>query len=86
MTYAVDPQRVVEHDGGMWSADLDQFPPTGIFVRAQFSDRWVDADIAWLDHASLLDWLHSRGQCNRWAEATVLLILGHAQDGGEHPA
>lgn len=86
MNYVVDPQRVIEDDGELWSANLDQIPSTGIFVRARFSHRWVNADIAWLDHSSLLDWLHSRGQCNRWAEVVVLVLLGHAQDTGEHPA
>ncbi len=47
---------------------------TGIFVRAIRGDRWVSADIADLDRASLIAWLRSEKQI---AMNTVLALLGH---------
>ena len=50
---------------------------TGVLVRAKMDDRFINADIADLDKASLLTWLKSRGGDNRWAEDTVGILLGH---------
>lgn len=57
---------------------------TGVLVRAQLPDddpdhpsKWVNADIAQLDAASLASWLRSRGGENEWAESVVALLLGH---------
>lgn len=50
---------------------------TGLYVRAQDAGRWVTADLADLDTDSLMRWLRSRGGENPWAEATVLMLLGH---------
>jgi hypothetical protein len=65
----IDPQR----------ADLaDNFPRTGIFVRAKDqSGKHQSVDIALLNKASLLALLRSRGGQNEWAENTVGLLLGH---------
>jgi hypothetical protein len=50
---------------------------TGIYVRAKDGDNWVSADIAHLDRESLKEWLHSRGDCNPWAENTIAHLLAH---------
>lgn len=50
---------------------------TGIYVRAKEGDRFVNADIAQLDKASMLEWLRSRGGANEWAENTVGILLGY---------
>jgi hypothetical protein len=65
----IDPQR----------ADLaDNFPRTGIFVRAKDqTGKHQSVDIALLNKASLLALLRSRGGRNEWAENTVGLLLGH---------
>jgi hypothetical protein len=65
----IDPQR----------ADLaDNFPRTGIFVRAKDqTGKHQSVDIALLNKASLLALLRSRGGQNEWAENTVGLLLGH---------
>jgi hypothetical protein len=55
----------------------DTWPETGIYVRAKEGTRWVNADIAHLDAASLLTWLRSRGGDNPWAEDCVGILLGH---------
>ena len=73
----VDPARI----------DLMLWMHTAIYVRAQLPDgSWTNADIVQLDRASLLLWLHSRGDCNPWAENVVGLLLGHEHfhDGGPH--
>lgn len=49
---------------------------TGILVRAQHGDRYVRADIAWLDARSLLSWLRAQGGDNPKAEAIVGTLLG----------
>lgn len=56
--------------------------PTGIYVRAKNpeTNKWLNADIAILTYRSLMIWLRSRGGENRWAESTVALLLGHAED------
>lgn len=62
----------------------DQFPGTGIFVRAQVppDNRWTSVDIEVLDLPSLMTWLRSRGGDNKWAENTVALLLGHSLEQG----
>ena len=51
---------------------------TGIYVRAKnVADQWDSVDIAELDKESLKAWLKSRGGDNKWAEDTVLILLGH---------
>lgn len=50
---------------------------TGIYVRTQMDGRWINSDIAWLEPASLLTWLRSRGGDNPWAEDVVGILLGH---------
>jgi hypothetical protein len=55
---------------------------TGIYVRAKEGDRFVNADIAQLDKASMLEWLRSRGGANEWAENVVGILLGY---GTLHP-
>lgn len=52
-------------------------PGTGLYVRATLDDKWVSADILTLDKASLLAWLKSRGESNKWAEDVVGILLGH---------
>lgn len=53
---------------------------SGIYVRAQRAEgQWDSVDIAELTAASLFEWLRSRGGENQWAEATVLILLGHDQ-------
>ena len=61
----VDPARTELHEA------------TGIYVRAQRDGKWVNADIAELDKASLNQWLRSRGGDNPWAESVVEILLGH---------
>jgi hypothetical protein len=52
-----------------------------ILVRAQDGrGQYLTCDITYLDRASLLTWLRSRGGSNLWAENTVLLLLGHAPE------
>ena len=64
-------------DSDRWAERLS-LAPTGIFVRARLvSGGWESADIAYLDAASLLIWLHGRGGCNPWAENVVGILLGH---------
>jgi hypothetical protein len=65
----IDPQR---------AEMTDNFPRTGIFVRAKDqSGKHQSVDIALLNKASLLALLRSRGGQNEWAENTVGLLLGH---------
>jgi hypothetical protein len=59
--------------------------PSGILVRAIYEEKGVNADIALLRGESLMEWLHSRGECNRWAESVLMLLLGHRSEGGWHP-
>ncbi len=47
---------------------------TGIYVRAQMNGVHGSYDIAVLDKASLLSWLHSEPDL---AENTLLAMLGH---------
>lgn len=50
---------------------------TGIFVRARdMEGHFGSFDIYELDRDSLVAWLRSRGGENKWAENTVLLLLG----------
>jgi hypothetical protein len=66
----VDPKR--------WAKREELDGQTRIYVRAQTPDgKWHSVDIALLDHASLLQWLRSRGGSNPWAENTVCILLGH---------
>lgn len=54
-------------------------PSTGIYVRALSPEgKWLSADIATLERASLMTWLRSRGGENAWAEEVVARLLGHA--------
>lgn len=56
----------------------DQDESTGIYVRAKNSEgHWEAIDMACLTRESLLEWLHSRGQCNIWAENVIGVVLGH---------
>ena len=65
----IDPQR---------AEMADNFPKTGIFVRAKDqTGKHQSVDIALLNKASLLALLRSRGGQNEWAENTVGLLLGH---------
>ncbi len=50
---------------------------TGIYVRAKDEGKWQSVDIVYLDKASLLRWLRSRGGDNKWAESVVGVLLGH---------
>src|SRR5258707_4637287 len=63
----IDPQR----------ADMaDNFPRTGIFVRAKdHTEKHQRVHIALLNKASLLAMLPSRGGPNAWAADTVGLLL-----------
>lgn len=65
--------------GGMLMVDPLRIyrPVTDIYVRARNGEAWDSFDISALDRASLLRWLHSRGDCNPWAENVVGLLLGH---------
>jgi len=64
--YKIDPERFTFYNQS-----------TGIFVRVLYNGKWINADIAILDKASLLAWLRSRGGENEWAENTVGILLGH---------
>ena len=65
----IDPQR---------AEMADNFPRTGIFVRAKDqTGKHQSVDIALLNKASLLALLRSRGGQNEWAENTVGVLLGH---------
>ena len=65
----IDPQRAVM---------AENFPRTGIFVRAKDQGgKHQSVDIALLNKASLLALLRSRGGQNEWAENMVGLLLGH---------
>lgn len=65
----IDPQRAVM---------AENFPRTGIFVRAKDqSGKHQSVDIALLNKASLLALLCSRGGHNEWAENIVGMLLGH---------
>ena len=65
----IDPQR---------AEMAENFPKTGIFVRAKDqTGKHQSVDIALLNKASLLALLRSRGGQNEWAENTVGLLLGH---------
>ena len=65
----IDPQRAVM---------AENFPRTGIFVRAKDQGgKHQSVDIALLNKASLLALLRSRGGRNEWAENMVGLLLGH---------
>jgi hypothetical protein len=66
-TYKVDPDR-------------EDATETGIFVRAQFNNRFESVDIATLDVHSLKLWLRSRGGVNDYAERVIAMILGHDPD------
>lgn len=64
--------------------ELSDGTSTGIFVRVKNADgTWGNADILHLERDSLIEWLRSRGEKNRWAEATVLTLLGHETPEGE---
>lgn len=70
----IDPAR---EDRPLWDWG-PSLPDTGIYVRALNSaGRMESADIARLDRESLKRWLRSRGGQNEWAEAVVLILLGH---------
>jgi hypothetical protein len=65
----IDPDR---------AAIAENFPRTGVFVRAKDqSGKHQSVDIALLNKASLLALLRSRGGRNEWAENMVGLLLGH---------
>lgn len=49
----------------------------GIYVRARMSGRWINADVAWLDKASLLRWLRAQGGDNPLAEDILGIVLDH---------
>jgi len=51
-------------------------PETGIYVRAMVDGRWVSADIAHLERASLVEWLTKSDR----ASQVVLLLLGHPRE------
>jgi hypothetical protein len=60
------------------SVRAENFPRTGIFVRAKDqSGKHQSVDIALLNKASLLALMRSRGERNEWAENMVGLLLGH---------
>jgi hypothetical protein len=70
----IDPQRAVMAE----NFPAENFPRTGIFVRAKDqSGKHQSVDIALLNKASLLALLRSRGGRNEWAENMVGLLLGH---------
>lgn len=70
-------------DNARHEANADRDVMTGIVVRAETpGGRVINADIADLDKASLLEWLRSRGGDNPWAEDCVGILLGH---GHLHP-
>jgi hypothetical protein len=69
----IDPERAV-----MAENLAENFPRTGIFVRAKDQNgKYQSVDVALLKKASLLALLRSRGGQNEWAENTVGLLLGH---------
>lgn len=74
----------VEADlGDAFDDTIDPFDhleaPTGIHIRAKDpkTGRFKSADIYYLDSASMLAWLKSRGGNNRWAENVVGILLGY---------
>jgi hypothetical protein len=67
----IDPKRLARS-----SFECPEIP-----VRAQDGrGQYLTCDITYLDRASLLAWLRSRGGSNLWAENTVLLLLGHTPE------
>lgn len=50
---------------------------TGIYVRAQYLNKWGNWDVSTLDYASLMLWLRKDGGSNPLAEHTVAILLGH---------
>lgn len=60
-----------------WLRCGDEWPTTGIHVRARLRGEFAVFDISHLTRSSLYQWLRSRGGSNLWAENTVLVLLGH---------
>lgn len=62
-------------------ANTDEDHNTGIYVRAKHeSGKWDSVPIETLKIQSLLDWLRSRDGANRWAEQTVMILLGYTRE------
>jgi len=57
--------------------ESNDFPDTGIFVRALTPDGHASVDISCLTPKSLLKWLRSCGGKNELAENVVGVLLGH---------
>lgn len=73
LPYLIDEDRLHRLNG---DGSLCQ---TGMYVRAQHkhSLKFENADIIALELGSLLRWLRSRGEKNRWAESCCAMLLGH---------
>lgn len=71
MKLVIDPERAAAR----YASDVG----TGIYVRAADPEtgRVGSYDMAVLNKESLLDFLHSRGECNQWAEDIVGILMGH---------
>lgn len=85
MQLSVDRARWENRRANRYSHRLSVRAPeceTGILVRASLTKadgtaKWDSFDIYYLEKASLLTWLKSRGGENKWAEDVVGILLGH---------
>jgi hypothetical protein len=65
----IDPERLAKYPDR-----------TGIYIRATLDGKWETCDLIHLTKESVVQWLKSRGGDNKWAEDTVLILLGHERD------